>query len=245
MAEFWKIDNTNKLKKHTITKYIITEKGADNTDKPKEHTITEKGFVLEIQRLKNKGNDKGNNEEKISVAAYEREIKDSELLGKIQISPADMEAGLMTLNRYGVMLSRPDCIDIARCIKENYYSFEPIFAYDGYVIDDDTWQDILGLLDSIISAGDIQAITLKPRHELNSCTVYAIPVKTFRKELLQSQLSRITPKAIQEYLFQNGFTLVNRGCLEYVAPVGGDKVKKKCVCLYKDKFGGAVEDAEG
>ncbi|MGO5114215.1 hypothetical protein ACTQ33_04165 [Candidatus Avoscillospira sp. LCP25S3_F1] len=222
MAEFWTIDNT---------------------DKSEKHTITGKGFVLEIQRLKNKGNDKGNNEEKISVAAYEGEIKDSELLGKIQISPADMEAGLMTLNRYGVMLSRPDCMDLARCIKENYYSLEPISAYDGYVIDDDTWQDILGLLDSIISAGDIQAITLKPRHELNSCKVYAIPVKTFGEELLQSQLSKITPKAIQEYLFQKGYTLVNRGCLDYVAPVGADKVKKKCVCLYQEKFDAAIKGA--
>lgn len=76
------------------------------------------------------------------------------------------------------------------------------------------------------------------------CNVYAIPVKTFNEELQRSQLSKITPKAIQEYLFQNGFTLVNRGCLEYVAPVGEDKVKTKCVCLYKDKFDAAVEDAE-
>ena len=212
----------------------------DNSQKAKQHTITNENFILEVQRLK----DQWNNEEKISVTAYWKEGTGKMLLGTTRIDPTDIEAGLVAFKKYGVMLSRPDCIEIARHIREQYYSIEPTFSYDGHIIDKNSLRDILSLLHNMIESNHIQEIKIKPRHMPQDCNVYAIPVKTFSEELQRSQLSKITPKAIQEYLFQNGYTLVNRGCLEYVAPVGEDKVKTKCVCLYKDKFDAAVEDAE-
>ena len=95
----------------------------------------------------------------------------------------------------------------------------------------------------MIEGNHIEAATVKPRHLPDSCIIYPIPVKLFNEEIQRSQFQAITPKAIQEYLYQGGFTLVNRGSLDYVASTGDGKSKQKCVCLYKEKMKDFVEQA--
>ena len=212
----------------------------DNKELAEQHVIEGNSFRLEVERLK----DRWNNEEKVSVTAYRLGNAEPALLGTTQLEPADLEGGLAAFKKYGVMLSRSDCIEIAKCIRENYYSFHPRPCYDGSIIDDIILQDILELLINMIEVNHIEAITIKPRHLPNSCNIYPIPVKLFNEEIQRGQFQDITPKAILEYLYQGGFTLVNRGSLDYVAPVGADKSKQKCVCLYRDKMTGIADSAK-
>lgn len=211
----------------------------DNKDPAEQHTIEGSGFRLEVKRLK----DKWDNEEKVVVTAYRLGGSEPALLGTTQLEPVDLEGGLAAFKKYGVMLSRSDCIEIAKCIRENYYSFHPLPCYDGSIIDESCLQDILELLGNMIEGNHIEAATVKPRHLPDSCTIYPIPVKLFNEEIQRSQFQAITPKAIQEYLYQGGFTLANRGSLDYVASTGDGKSKQKCVCLYKEKMKDFVEQA--
>ena len=97
----------------------------DNKDPAEQHTIEGSGFRLEVKRLK----DKWDNEEKVVVTAYRLGGSEPALLGTTHLEPVDLEGGLAAFKKYGVMLSRSDCIEIAKCIRENYYSFHPLRVF--------------------------------------------------------------------------------------------------------------------
>lgn len=218
----WTIDN-----QQMATSHVIEE---NNSNKPVN-------FSLNVVRMKDCCTDL----ETLKITAY---LKGSSMaLGTIYIAPADIEAGLADFKRYGVMLSRPECIEIAKVIREGYYCFTSVSCYDGCNITDDMFNDILGILHGLILEKNIKAISVEPRHLAEPCVVYSIPVKLFNAEILSSQFKRITPKAVQEYLDKQGLIIANRGRLDYVATFESEEEKKKvkCVCLIKDNFDAAIK----
>lgn len=211
----------------------------DSQSPADSHEIQKKDspIHLTISRMK----DRIDQKEKLIVAAEYCSDSQNTPLGEIKIDPAEIESGLAGFKEYGVMLSRPDCIEIAKVIRENYYSFSPLPCYDGCTIDQAWLQDILSFLNDIITDSDITEVSVSPRNQPNSYEVYPIPVTTFNEAIENSQYS-FTPKALKEYLFQEGFTVTNKGQYDYVMPIPNDEKKKKqkYICLIKAKLDKAI-----
>ncbi len=211
----------------------------DSTTKANSHTLSGDSFSFEVKRLKDTVTDL----EKLEINASRMENGQLSPLGTMQVDPSGIETGLTAFRKYGVMLSRQDCIEIAKCLLTNYYSFDLVPSYDGSIIDDDTYHEILTMLSQLIEVNQIEPQTVSPRHLSGKYEIYPIPLKLFNEEVLNRQWN-VTPKAIQEYLNKEGLTLVSRNCLEYVVPNSEGKGTQKCICPIKGKFETASKKAE-
>ena len=213
--KYWQIDSDEILDTHVIT----ANSGAVKNN---EDELPSVGIVkFTVRRYK----DQNTHREQMEIAA---EV-DQNPSGTIVTNLIDMETDMPKLRAYGVVLTRPQYVELCHLLSEKYYFFKAISTGKvDNVVTPEIADEVLEMLCQYILDNDIHAITVK------KAELYNIPLRAFNNELNDSKYKAYDLGEIKEGLFNRGYTVVNKGKFDYVVSVDGEKtkmvsLKKECV----------------